>query len=55
MASVPVFTKFKSVDQDDTQIHHEFTRPNTAAVIDKDRETRQRREPMVGLWFWAIE
>jgi len=55
MASVALFTKSKSVDQDDTQIHHDFTRGDTEAVIDKDRETRQRGEPRVGLWFWAIE
>jgi len=55
MASVALFTKSKSVDQDDTQIYHDFTRGDTEAVIDKDRETRQRGEPRVGLWFWAIE
>ena len=55
MASVALFTKSKSVDQDDTQIHHDFTRGDTEAVIDKDGETRQRLEPKVGLWFWAIE
>jgi len=51
MASVTLFIKLKSVDQDD----HDFTRGDTEAVIDKDRETRQRGEPRVGLWFWAIE
>ena len=55
MASVALFTKLKSEDQDDTQICHEFTGGDTEAVIDKDRETTQRREPRVGLWFWAIE
>jgi hypothetical protein len=55
MASVALFTKLKSVDQDDTQIHHDFTRGDTEAVVDNDRETTQRPEPGVGLWFWAIE
>jgi hypothetical protein len=55
MASAELFTKLKSVDPDDTQIHHDFTRGDTEAVIDTDRETRQRGEPRVGLWFWAIE
>ena len=55
MASDALFTKLKSVDQDDTQIYHDLRRGDTDAVIDKDRETRPRREPMVGLWFWAIE
>jgi hypothetical protein len=55
MASAALFTKLKSVNQDDTQIHDDLTRGDTEAVIDKDRETRQRREPRVGLWFWAIE
>jgi pyocin large subunit-like protein len=55
MASVAPLTKLKSVDQDDAQIYHDFTRGDTEAVIDKDGETRQRLEPRVGLWFWAIE
>ena len=55
MASVALFTELKSVDQDDIQIHHDYTGGDTEAVIDKDRETTQRREPRVGLWFWAIE
>ena len=55
MASDALFTKLKSVDQDDTQIYHDLRRGDADAVIDKDRETRPQREPMVGLWFWAIE
>ena len=55
MESVAPFTKLKGADQDDAQIHHDFTRGDTEAVIDKDQETTQQREPRVGLWFWAIE
>jgi hypothetical protein len=55
MASVAPFSKLKSVDQDDTQIYHDFTRGDTEAATDKDRETRRRREPRIGLWFWALE
>ena len=55
MVSAALFATLKSVEQDNTQIHHDLTRGDTEPVIDKDRETRQRREPRVGLWFWAIE
>jgi hypothetical protein len=55
MASIALFTKLKSVDQDDTKICQDFSRGDTETVIDKERETRQRRELRVGLWFWAIE
>lgn len=55
MESSALLREVKSVDQDDAQIHDAFTRGDAQAVHDKNREAGPRREPRVGLWFWAVE
>jgi hypothetical protein len=55
MASFALSRKLNSVDEDDTQTYHDFTRGHSDPVTDKDRETGPRRERQVGLWFWAVE
>jgi hypothetical protein len=55
MASFALSRKLNSVDENDIQTYHDFTRGRPEPVTDNDRETGSRRERQVGLWFWAVE
>jgi hypothetical protein len=55
MESSALLREVKSVDQDDAQIHDDFTRVDAEAAHNKNPEAGPRREPRVGLWFWAVE
>lgn len=55
MESSALLREVKSVDQNDAQILDDFTRGDAEAVHNKNRKAGPRREPRVGLWFWAVE
>lgn len=54
MDSVPL-TEMKSAGQDDALTDDDVTRADDKAVNGNSREAAPRREPRVGLWFWAVE
>ena len=47
MVSAALFATLKSVEQDNTQIHHDLTRGDTEAVIDDKAATRAEGRSLV--------
>jgi hypothetical protein len=55
MESSALLREVKGVGQDDAQIHDDFARGDAGTVHNENGEAAPRREPRVGLWFWAVE